>query len=407
MNRTLTLVRYAKLENGWRRGAVVMHRNNKIKHPFMVIGGQEVEAPQGRYQITRYEGKKPIYDDLGNDPTDALARYRAEEAKQTARSAAITAGLEIAEPEEQSPSKPKTLRQYADAFLTMHRNLPHRSDDSVSVYKRITSTFLAECKAKYPADVTQADIIGWYGWMKDKGYSDRTRSNLYQSLRGFLRYCGLDPSKIIDRGTHTLLLKYTKRTPNMYDPDTVAKLIEAANDPNEALLWEFLYKTGVRDSEVRMVTRHDLHGLNSTNPVLHVRERCEYGLIKDAEERIVELHPTLVPKLAQWLKDNPKKQLVFGTDADKPNHKMLRTLKRTAKRANLNCGQCKGCKSKAQECREFTLHRFRRSYVTRMLVATGGDLRSVMKQTGHSDMDSVMRYIAPASQIRTALVQAF
>jgi integrase len=277
MNRTLTLVRYAKLDTGWRRGAVVMQRNGKLKHPCIVVGKQEADAPQGRYQIVRYDGKTPVYTDLGNDPTDALARFRSEEKKQNARLTADDAGMEIAEPEPETQAKPKTLRQYAAEFIRMHKSLPHRSDDSVRVYTQITTAFLAQSKAGYPDDVTQADVIGWYGWMKDKGYSDRTRSNLYQSLRGWLRYCGLDPSKVIDRGTHTLMLKYTKRTPNMYDAETVAKLIEHANDPDEALLWNLAYKTGLRESELRMLTRHDLHGLNTSSPILHVRERDEYG----------------------------------------------------------------------------------------------------------------------------------
>jgi integrase len=156
--------------------------------------------------------------------------------------------------------------------------------------------------------VTQANIIKWYGSLKDKGYSDRTRSNQYQSLRGFLRYCGVDPSKIVDRGTHLLLLKYTKRTPNMYDPSTLAALIKYASDGNEGMMYDLAWKTGLRESELRMLTRHDLHGLDGKTPTLHVRERDEYGRIKDAEERIVDLHSSLVPQLTQWMQDNPGTQ---------------------------------------------------------------------------------------------------
>ena len=104
---------------------------------------------------------------------------------------------------------------------------------------------------------------------------------------------------------------------------------------------------------------------------------------------------------------NPNKLLLFGTDGDKQDRKMLRALKRDARRAGLNCGHCKGCLSRNNECHEFTLHRFRRTYVTRMLVATGGDLSTVMKQSGHSDLKSVMRYLAPKSQLTSALLQAF
>jgi len=392
MNRTLKLIRYAKLDSGWRRGAVVLTRNGKLKHPYMKVAGRETEAEQGRYKIVRYEGNKPIYTDLGNDPVDALARYRAEEMKLNARRAAGDAGLSIAEPEPEP--KTRTLKQDADAFLRMHKSLPHRSDDSVRVYTQVTTTFLAHCQCKAAADVTQTEVINWYGAMKDKGYSDRTRANLYLSLRGFLRYCGVDPAKIIDRGTHKLLKQYTRKTPNMYTPEQVQALIDASTDSNRALLWDFLYKTGLRDSEVQMVTRHDLHGLDTEQPMLHVKERDEYGRIKDAEERELELHPTLVAPIKAWLKENPGKTLLFGTMRDKPDTKMLLALKVTARRAGLNPS-------------EFTLHRFRRTYVSRMLVASGGDLRSVMMRSGHSDLQSVMRYLAPSATMRAALSQAF
>lgn len=405
MNRTLSLLRYASVPGkGWRRGAVVITKNGKLKPDVMLVSGIEVHSPTGRYQMRQYQGKNPVYTELGTEATDALNRFRAEESKLAAKAAAIAAGLEVLSPDEGR----KTLRKHAAAFLEMHRNLPHRSDDSVQVYTMVTSTFLKQCKAAFPEDVTKDDVIRWHGWMrKELRYSDRTAANRYMDLRGFLRYCGLDPSRVIPKGTHKLLKQYTERLPNMYSPEVVETLIAAATEENRALLWEFAYKTGLRDSELQMVTRHDLHGLDSEEPILHVKERDEYSNIKDAEERKIELHPALVPKLKRWLDENPKKMLLFGTKNDKPDTKMLKALKVTARRAGLNCGCCSGCRSKNKECREFTLHRFRRTYTTRMLKATGGDLRTVMERTGHSDLASVMRYLAPEPKIREAVAAAF
>jgi hypothetical protein len=56
------------------------------------------------------------------------------------------------------------------------------------------------------------------------------------------------------------------------------------------------------------------------------------------------LQTGLAAKLKKWMHDNPTRVLVFGTADDKPNHKMLRMLKRTAHRAGLNCGRCDGCR---------------------------------------------------------------
>lgn len=375
MNSTLTLVRYAKLESGWRRGKIVKTPNGKIKHPYMLVGGQEIEAPQGRYQSLHYDGKRPVYTDLGNDPTHALSKFKAAQMKAGKRVEAIraaeAAGLTIKREQPAATDTRKTLTTLAGSFLEKHENLPHRSDDSLEKYKLITKTFCQTCKDKYPEDVTVDDVIRWCGWLqRERGYSDRTRSNLYQSLRGWLKYSGLDPAKLIDQGTHKLLKAYTVKKPDMYTPEQVQALMDAALDEHEALLWQFAYATGLRDSELRMVTRFDLHGLD-TDPLLHVKERDELGQIKDGEERTVELAAVLVPKLKKWLEDNPKKVLLFGTGNDQPDGHMLRTLKRTARRAGLNCGHCSGCKRKSEDagCRLYTLHKFRRTYTTTMLKA--------------------------------------
>src|ERR1035438_3598398 len=143
LNSTLTLLRYSAIEGkGWRRGAVVLTKNGKLKPDVMTVGGAEVNCHNGRYQMRRYQGKLPVYTELGNDPTDALNRFRAEESKLNARTAAKAAGLEVVSDDESR----KTLKQYAADFLSMHRNLPHRSDDSVRVYTQITSSFLSVCK---------------------------------------------------------------------------------------------------------------------------------------------------------------------------------------------------------------------------------------------------------------------
>ena len=370
----------------------------------MIYGGSEIPCPNGRYQIVRYAGTKKLYTDLGNEPADALAQFKAAESKQNVRVAAVRAGIELVEDD----STRKTIKQYAADFLEMHKDLPHRSGDSISRYKTITDTFLSQCKARYPEDATKEDVIRWCGYLqRELNYTDRTRADRYLSLRGFLRYCGVNPGKLIDRGTHNLLKKYTKREPDMYTPEVVAKLVECSTNPSRALLWDFLYKTGLRDSEAQHVTRYDLHGLDAAEPMLHVKERDELGHIKDSEERMIELHPSLVPKLKKWLDENPAKKLLFGTIRDMPDTKMLLALKVTARRAGLNCGHCAGCLSKRKECKEYTLHRFRRTYTTRMLVACGGDLRSVMKRTGHSDLASVMRYLAPSAHVRKAVATAF
>jgi integrase len=73
---------------------------------------------------------------------------------------------------------------------------------------------------------------------------------------------------------------------------------------------------------------------------------------------------------------------------------LLRRLKTAVRKAGMNCGQCGGCEN-TKECEHWYLHKFRATYITTLL-RNGLDLRTVMKLSGHSDLESVMRYLRPA-----------
>jgi integrase len=60
----------------------------------------------------------------------------------------------------------------------------------------------------------------------------------------------------------------------------------------------------------------------------------------------------------------------------------------------LSCAHCTGCQEQ-QECERWTLKKFRGTYTTNLL-RSGIDPRTVMLYTGHEDLATVMRYLAPA-----------
>ena len=125
--------------------------------------------------------------------------------------------------------------------------------------------------------------------------------------------------------------------------------------------------------------------------------------IKDKEQRDVAIPQELVKVLAAWKHKKPDVRFVLGTENDMPNRSMLRSLKRLARRAGLNCGRCEGCLSEHQECREFTLHSFRRTYAT-SLAERGVPIRTIMQQLGHSDMATVLKYLGHMETARTKVL---
>jgi len=80
---------------------------------------------------------------------------------------------------------------------------------------------------------------------------------------------------------------------------------------------------------------------------------------------------------------------------------LLESLKQLAEKAGLSCGRCDGCARLKEPgyrggCQEFTLHKFRRTCLTTLLRNTV-DVRTVQRLAGHSDLESTLRYLRPAS----------
>jgi len=117
-----------------------------------------------------------------------------------------------------------------------------------------------------------------------------------------------------------------------------------------------------------------------TEGVIQVKAKKRYGFEpKDHEERLIPI-PKVLTRVLDQMRPRPG-PLVFPTKSGKPDRHMLRHCKRVAVRARLDEEQ-------------FSLHKFRRTCITRLLRA-GLDLRTVMSIAGHSSIESTMRYLRP------------
>jgi len=385
MNRTVTLLRYAKVADiGWRRGAAVIGKTGKVKPDFMILNGIEAYAPEGHYELRTYKGKIPTYLNVGNDPAEALAARDREQKLLDARNSGISV---------QETPKRNTLAQLRDKFL--EKRLSRGSEDAKANYRAVVNEFVTVCGRTFPEQIEDVDVIRYCDGLERRGLSPRTRANRYATLRGFLRSIGIDYKKLMDERDHKMLKKFVKAEVETYTDEEIEKLIGAeGNDARHALLWEFLWKTGFRMQEAMHVEFSDIDFRHRTVSVT-AKKHWDFSP-KDSEERTVPLPNGLADKLAEWRKANPQKRLVFGTRSDKPDNHFLEYLKAIAREAGLNCGVCATCKEK-DECERYFLHKFRATYATRILSHGGQDvLRTLMKLMGHSDLASTMRYLQPA-----------
>jgi integrase len=180
--------------------------------------------------------------------------------------------------------------------------------------------------------------------------------------------------------------------PEVYTSEQLEAFFGSLDSQYHQVVFSLLLQTGLREQEAMYLQWADIDLKRRT---LLVRSKPELGFrIKDREERSIPLGDGLVEMLTAYKADNPGRTFVIGTSTDSPPTKLLRTLKRIAHAAGLNCGVCTSC-TERNECEAWFLHKFRATFVTTML-RSGLDLRSVMQLSGHSDIESVMRYLRPA-----------
>ena len=131
---------------------------------------------------------------------------------------------------------------------------------------------------------------------------------------------------------------------------------------------------------------------------------------------------SLVTRLRNPHGEAPRDQRIVVNRDGRPDGHFLRTLKSIAKRAGLNCGQCKtkitvgryekkqmevSCKDHPV-CIHFNLHRFRKTCATRWVEA-GIPIRTVQAWLGHKNLQTTMIYlgVTDSTKLRGQIDAAF
>jgi integrase len=380
-NRKVVLVRLCKTENGWRRYPAVIGKNGRVKPGFVTVGGQEREYTEGRYQLRTYEGSRMVYRDAGENAASALTAQTKAEHLLEARAAAKAAGVKV---EEDAPGRLSLAREL-NRFVQAAQD--RGSVRAAEAYRQAGDDFLKIIGRVYADEVTPDDLLRHQRELRKRGQAPRTIHNRHVCIVAFLKYLKLDAKALAP-----VAPKYEKKLPQTYSAEELKAFFASLKDKHLRIIFELLLKTGLREREAVFLFWENI---DLVQGVLKVRSKPDLGFrIKDAEERDIPIPADLLTRLKAYRKQHPNIRFVTGTRTDNPNGKLLRTLKRLVNAAGLNCGKCEGC-IEHKECERWWLHKFRSTCITSLL-RSGMDLRTVMKFSGHSDLASVMRYLAPA-----------
>lgn len=385
-NKKASLVWYCKTDSGWKRLPVVVGRNGKLRLGYAVFDGEPTHFPDGHYEIRAYEGKKTVYKNVGSDPADALAALNRQTHLLQAKDSAKAAGIEITEPD----SKRLDLLKKRDEFIERHKAKGHVRSSEVDLIA--IDNFLDATKHTHSDQITEDSILVFYRELRRLGNGDRTIFNKGMTIFSWFKWMKVDAKAIIGK-----VPGYTKREVEEYNPEDLKALFSACTTEYQRVVFETLLKTGVRKQEGMNL---EWSKVDFRAKKIKVREILDSDTddnvtIKDRAERSIPLSDDLAETLKAWKEKHPKTRLVLGTVNDTPNGKWLKMLKRTARRAGLNCNHCSGCRGETRLCSRWKLKTFRSTYTTTML-RNGIDPRTLMEWTGHEDLATVLKYLAPS-----------
>lgn len=389
------MIRY-KTAEGWKRCTAVRGANGRIKPGFALVKVltkdgkpklEPVKVERYYYEVRYYENRQVQYENAGTKVSEAETRRRQIENQSTAKAIAESAGLKV-----EAQETRKTLKGTADEYI--RDALGRQATEAAAQAKNVTDEFITLVRKTYVDEVTRGDVLRFHEALRKRGRSDRTIANKHARLKSWLVFGGVNPDAV----HKSLTPDYELKLPTVYSPDQVSSILGAA-DPYMRLVILLALKCGLRDQEIAHL---EWSSVDLDKRVLRVRGNPAFGFrVKDSEERELPMPADLLDALKARRDTNPGRKLVVGTEGDKPNRKLLRSLKRLITKEHLGCGHCEGCKIARNGrqawtgCHEWTLHRFRRTYATRILQA-GSDIKTVQALMGHADLASTMRYLRPA-----------
>jgi integrase len=198
----------------------------------------------------------------------------------------------------------------------------------------IKREFLELVKVTYVENITRDRILDFDVALRNSGLEERTIINKRQRLQAMLTFAGVD-SKIFPPKP-----KYEKKLTTIYTPIQLAAIFSVAA-PNQAMPCKLALKLGLRDQEIQYGEFTDIIWDES---VYRVRIKPKYEFtVKDYEQRDIPIPSDLLEELRIWKDAHLNQNLIVPTKSGRPNAKLLKMVKRLARRAEIECGLCSNC----------------------------------------------------------------
>jgi integrase/recombinase XerD len=272
----------------------------------------------------------------------------------------------------------QALKLYLN-HLSVERNLAQNTLES---YKRDLSLYMNNCKNVGDiTDISEKMVQNFVNeYRTDRAES--TVSRMIASIRGFHRFLVLENATSINPAQYISTGSKSLRLPKTLSVEKVIEVIESisstdANTSRNKLIFEFLYGTGARISEL---VNTDLDDIDIESNIVKIR----FG--KGSKQRIIPLGKQLKIAMNSYL-TRERNALV----SSKKSCNSLLLNSRGARLSRQSIWEVINKIALQNNLAELTPHTLRHAFATHLLEG-GADVRVVQELLGHSSVNTTQIY---------------
>jgi|GEM_PF-6895690 len=403
----VTLMVRVKIGGKWRRIPAIYGRTGRVVPGLVIWVGKELKFEDVSYEIRYYREGKACYVSAGKNASDAEEKRRTFQAQLSAKAIAQAAGVAVAEPADR-----KNIKSWAQEHLSNKAVLI--GDSQLRKERYGIGIFLSSNSKPFVDELTLTDILKFLDrlksypvyWLTRKTPSKRSQATQIRrrmpvqqrclSDRTVFQYFMIVRAWLLAGGADKAIFpsppKYEDQEVTTYTPEEIETFFSLATG-NLRMAVSLMLKCGMRRNEAAHASFGDI---NYSARTILIRGKSEYRFhTKTRKQRHVPIPDDLFEELIQWKNQHPCQMLIIQTAKGKPDLRIIRELKRFAYLHGLRCGRCGHCRSGNPNCEEWGLHKFRKTYLTRVCRKT--DLRTAQEYAGHTRLSSTQRYLKPAT----------
>lgn len=275
------------------------------------------------------------------------------------------------------------MKDYIEKYLNYLKYELNYSDNTVNSYRKdleVYLDYLNMFKKDYRY-MTKEDVIGYLKYL-DKLYKNKSIARMVSSTRSFYNY--LKNNNIIDSNIFNRVKnpKVEKKLPNYLNILEVEELLDhfKSDDPKdirEELIFEIIYSTGIRVSELSNLKMRNIDFNNKQIKVMGKGSKERIVFYGDVLSKLLNLYLTSSRPIYENIDNKNDYLLINNKGARLSVASIEKYLDDLLKRLSLS--------------HRVTPHELRHTFATHML-DNGADLRTIQELLGHESLKTTQIY---------------